>query len=177
MQASGVSTSSAYDAEDQTFVILNVIAFVLGVVWLQQQAVLPSILWAYVLVLAAGSYFLLPADTRLSAFFKRGSAAAICFAAGFLWAALIGHIRLADQLSADWEGRDITVVGVVASLPQHHERAVRFELDVEHVLTPLARVPRHVSVTGTRTRTMLLRLCTLVSVGSSLFGCVHRPGW
>src|SRR4029453_10186481 len=37
-------------------------------------------------------------------------------------------------------------VGVVASLPQYHERAVRFELDVERVLTPLARVPTHVSV-------------------------------
>src|SRR3954452_24365483 len=118
--------------------IFNTIAFVLGVVLLQQQAVLPSIFWAYAVVLAGASYFLLPADTRLSTFFKRSSAAAMCFSMGFSWAALSGHIRLADQLGADSEGRDITVVAVVASLPQRHERAVRFELDVDRVLTPLA---------------------------------------
>lgn len=126
--------------------IFNIACFVLGVVCLQRQAVLPSILWSYVLVLAVASYFLLSADTRFSALLKRGYAGVLCFAMGFLWAALIGHIRLADRLSEEWEGRDIAVVGVVASLPQHHERAVRFEFDIERVLTPLARVPAHVSL-------------------------------
>jgi len=126
--------------------ILNTACFVLGVVWLQRQAVLPSILWSYVLVLATAGYFLLPADGRLSALLKRGYAGALCFAMRFLWAALIGHVRLADRLGEKWEGRDIAVVGVVAGLPQHHERAVRFEFDIEHVLTPLAHVPAHVSL-------------------------------
>lgn len=126
--------------------ILNVAAFVLGVCWLQQQAVLPSILWTYVLLLGAGGYLLLPREGRRFAVCKRVYAAALCFATGFLWAALIGHVRLADRIGAEWEGRDIAVEGVVASLPQYHERAVRFELDIEHVLTPLARVPKHVSI-------------------------------
>ena len=47
--------------------------------------------------------------------------------------------RLADALPPAWEGRDIQVVGVVASLPQPYERSVRFEFDVERVLTPQAR--------------------------------------
>ena len=126
--------------------ILSVACFVLGVVWLQQQAVLPSILWTYVLLLGAGGYLLFPGEGRGFALFKRAYAGAVCFALGFLWAALIGHVRLADHLGSEWEGHDIIVVGVVASLPQYHERAARFELDVERILTPLAHVPGHVSL-------------------------------
>ncbi len=126
--------------------IVNIVWFVLGVVWLQRQAVLPSILWTYVLLLGAASYFLLAADGRFPAWLKRAYGCALCFAAGFLWAALVGHVRLADRLGPEWEGHDIAIVGVVSSLPQYHERAVRFELDVERAVTPLARVPGHISV-------------------------------
>ena len=126
--------------------IFNVVAFVLGVCWLQQQAVLPSILWTYVLLLGVGGYLLLPVEGRRVEVCRRACAAVLCCATGFLWAALIGHVRLADRLAAEWEGRDIAVVGVIASLPQYHERAVRFEFDIESVLTPLARVPKHVSI-------------------------------
>jgi competence protein ComEC len=126
--------------------ILNIAAFVLGVVLLQGQAMLPSILWSYLLLFGAGAYFLLSNSTPTMVLCKRVVAAALCLSAGFLWAALIGHARLADRLGTQWEGRDIRVIGVVASLPAQHERAVRFELDVERVLTPLARVPAHVGV-------------------------------
>src|SRR5258706_5584206 len=38
---------------------------------------------------------------------------------------------MAERLSPELEGRDIDVVGVVASLPAPGERSVRFEFDVE----------------------------------------------
>jgi competence protein ComEC len=38
---------------------------------------------------------------------------------------------MADWLAPELEGRDVEVVGVVASLPAVSERAVRFELSVE----------------------------------------------
>jgi competence protein ComEC len=126
--------------------ILNIVWFVLGVICLQQQAVLPSFFWTYLLPPAAASYFLLGEGGRAARLFKGVYGAGLCIGAGFLWAALIGHVRLADRLPAEWEGRDIEVIGVVASLPQHNERAVRFEFDVEQVRTPLARVPRHISI-------------------------------
>jgi competence protein ComEC len=130
--------------------ILNIAAFVLGVVWLQRQAVLPSILWSYLLPLGLGGYLILPVGTAGRGLLKRAAGAMLCLCAGFLWAAFVGHVRLADRLDADAEGRDIHLRGVVAGLPQHQERAVRFEFDIEHVFTPLAHVPSHVSLTWYR---------------------------
>ena len=60
---------------------------------------------------------------------------------GFSWAAWRAEIRIADELPAQWERRDIELIGVVASLPQHYDRGLRFEFDVETVLTPQAHVP------------------------------------
>jgi competence protein ComEC len=65
-------------------------------------------------------------------------------ACGFAWAAWLAHIRMADALPGEWEGRDITLTGVVATLPQSYERSVRFEFDVEQVRTPEAQVPRRI---------------------------------
>jgi competence protein ComEC len=122
----------------------NVICFVAGVVWLQQQAELPSstCIWALAAsVLAA--VFMAPGEGRL-----RLVRAAILGAAwgigGFALAAWSAQARLADALPADSEGRDIAIVGVVAGLPQADIRRVRFEFDVEGVMTPVASVPRRV---------------------------------
>jgi len=51
--------------------IINIAAFVLGVVVLQRQAVLPSILWSYVLLLAVGAYFVLFGGIREKLLLKR----------------------------------------------------------------------------------------------------------
>jgi len=68
----------------------------------------------------------------------------VCAGGGFFWAAGLAHLRMADALPPEWEGRDISVIGVVASLPQPAERSVRFEFDVERVLTPGAQVPQRI---------------------------------
>ena len=44
-------------------------------------------------------------------------------------------LALADRLAPELEGRDVTLTGVVASLPQPFERGVRFELAVEDGVT------------------------------------------
>ena len=53
------------------------------------------------------------------------------FTLGFLWAAGLAHLRMADWLAPELEGRDLDVVGVVSSLPAVGARAVRFEFEVE----------------------------------------------
>ena len=73
---------------------------------------------------------------------RNGPGLRICLAA---W---LAHIRMADALPGDWEGRDITLTGVVATLPQSYERSVRFEFDVEQVRTPEAQVPRRIVCRG-----------------------------
>jgi len=62
---------------------------------------------------------------------------------GFYHAAWQAEQRLAVSLPDEWQGRDITVIGVVAELPRNHEQGQRFSFDVEQILTPLAYVPQH----------------------------------
>ena len=118
-----------------------ILAFVAGIVVLQQQAHLPALGWAAALVpLWALALYWRPGYVR------RGLLLALTVAAGFFWSALIAQHRLDDNLPLAWEGKEIQVVGVVAALPQFTERGVRFEFDVEQVLTPGAQVPRHIQL-------------------------------
>lgn len=71
---------------------------------------------------------------------------------GFFWAATLAHWRMADSLPSAWEGRDIQVIGVVATLPQTSDRNVRFQFDVEEVLTESAIVPKHISLSWYKNR-------------------------
>jgi competence protein ComEC len=126
--------------------VVPILGFVAGVGVLQIQAQLPSpAVAAWLLALAAGlasvqRWRTAPAALRLAALCMAAAAA------GFLWAAGFAQQRLADELPAAWEGRDVRVNGVVARLPQPFDRGVRFELDVERVLTAGAVVPRRVLV-------------------------------
>jgi competence protein ComEC len=71
---------------------------------------------------------------------------AIFAAAGFFYAAAWADWRLADRLPRQWEGVDLTVTGVVASLPQPFEGGVRFDFDVEQVAPAAARLPRRIAL-------------------------------
>ena len=62
---------------------------------------------------------------------------------GFVYAAWRADVRLADELPGEWEGRDVVVTGVVASLPQNFERGVRFVFEPESAEGP---VPRRISL-------------------------------
>lgn len=52
---------------------------------------------------------------------------------GALWALLRADLVLGASWPTDLEGRDVELVGVVASLPQAGERYLKFDLDVEQV--------------------------------------------
>jgi len=122
----------------------HIIAFATGVWLLQQQARLPELQWAWLLLPAMLPAAVLRGDNRACRI-SRGAVTLCCVAAaGFFWAAACAHWRLADHLPPEWESRDIVVTGVVAGLPQPYDRSVRFEFDVERVLTPGARVPEHI---------------------------------
>lgn len=72
--------------------------------------------------------------------------------AGFYWAAGYAALRMATSLPSSLEGRDVRVIGVVATLPQTTDRGGRFEFDVERVITPDADLPRHVALNWYRDR-------------------------
>jgi competence protein ComEC len=124
---------------------LGVIFFAAGVWWLQQQSELPALNGAWMLAVAALAAAMLR-GSRLVEWARLVLLNALCFGLGFYWAAALAQARLADALPAEWEGRDVEIVGVVAGLPQVYDRNTRFEFDVEQVLTPAAPVPRRISL-------------------------------
>jgi competence protein ComEC len=127
--------------------VANVVLFVLGVTLLQWQASLPSVLWSYALAPLILIWILLSVQSKgRHSHRARIWIAFTCLAGGFLWAALVAHVKLADYLPEQWEGREIQLVGVIAELPQVSERSVRFQFDVERVETALARVPARISL-------------------------------
>ena len=106
-----------------------ILSFACGVLFLQLQAELPGSGWFGLCVLL---------------FLCRTKALRIpaAFALGFCWALAMAQWRMADRLAPGQEGRDIEVVGVVASLPAAGERSLRFEFEPESVLQPGdARLP------------------------------------
>src|SRR5574341_1074848 len=123
---------------------LGILCFVAGAWWLQQQPALPDTASAW----AMGALGLAAAVIRPASAAGRLARGALvnagCLALGFSWAAWCAQQRLADALPAVWEGRDIAIIGMVAALPQAYERGVRFEFDVERVLTPGAQVPARI---------------------------------
>ncbi|NNG25447.1 DNA internalization-related competence protein ComEC/Rec2 [Telluria aromaticivorans] len=65
---------------------------------------------------------------------------------GATWAAFIASLALADALPRELEGKDIVVVGTVASLPHEFDGGTRFNFEVERVLTPEATIPQRIAL-------------------------------
>ena len=120
-----------------------ILFFVAGIAFLQQQAALPPLAWSAALPpLIALAWF-----ARGRRWLFAATMAVCCLTAGFFYAATRAQLRMDDALPPAWEGRDVQLVGVIAGLPQTYERSVRFEFDVERVITPDAIVPSHIALT------------------------------
>ncbi|MES2772249.1 MAG: ComEC/Rec2 family competence protein [Pseudomonadota bacterium] len=110
-----------------------IIAFTLGIIYLQWQAQLPGVdlfvrLSMALLFGGALAWLLCLRRWRWPLRIFVLLLAACC---GFAWATWRAELRLAQQLPLAWEGRDIVLQGVVATLPQNFERGQRFEFVVE----------------------------------------------
>lgn len=68
-------------------------------------------------------------------------------ALGFSWSLLRADLRLANVLAPEWEGRDVMVSGVVASLPRRLEYGTRFEFHVQDRFPVQAQVPARLLLT------------------------------
>jgi competence protein ComEC len=123
---------------------IAILSFAAGVAWLQFQAELPAP-ELFALPTAAG--LVLWAAVRRVGAAARLVLVAAAFFAGAGWAGWRAQQRLADALSIANEGRDVEVVGVVASLPQPFEHGLRFEFDIEQAA---ATVPSHVALSWYR---------------------------
>jgi competence protein ComEC len=115
---------------------LGILAFAAGVWLLQSQAALPG--WLLIAALTAAFAAVVVARHALRVGHLRPVRLVVLAASlglGFAWAAGAAKLRLADRLDPAWEGRDVTLTGTVASLPQPFERGVRFDFDVEDAVS------------------------------------------
>jgi len=110
-----------------------ILGFVSGAVFLQTRAALPEP-W-HLLALALAALVLLLALRGPTRAALAGSLL------GFCWAAMLAHAALSDELGTSDEGRDIELIGTVSNLPHDFGEGVRFQLDVDTVLTDTVRVP------------------------------------
>ncbi|MFH2083115.1 MAG: DNA internalization-related competence protein ComEC/Rec2 [Pseudomonadota bacterium] len=115
---------------------ITLIAFCFGVWLLQQQAVLPSARWLWLLPLLSAALWLPRFSRDVPETLRRLAVVLLGVALGFAWAAWRADLRLADRLPDHWQGVDLAVVGVVNDLPQVDARGERFVLDIERTLTP-----------------------------------------
>jgi len=120
-----------------------VLFFAFGVWLLQQQAVLPNLAWGGLTLLLAPA-LALPRNTHLQRKAYPALLAVFACTIGFFYAAFFAQQRLSDELPAEWQGKDIQIIGVVGKLPRKHEHGLRFIFDVEQVLTLDAIVPPHI---------------------------------
>ncbi|MES2130129.1 MAG: ComEC/Rec2 family competence protein, partial [Pseudomonadota bacterium] len=115
-----------------------VLSFVVGVSLLQASAELPSLAF---LCVALGACLCLALAGR--GLWRAIPCALIC---GFAWAALLAHFALAPELAKGDEGRDVTLVGTIDSLPFVFDDGVRFNFAVEQVKGAPFKMPPRVSL-------------------------------
>jgi competence protein ComEC len=117
-----------------------ILGFTAGILALQTSAALPSP--AVMCACVAGAI----ACIALARRYRYVAAASAGTLLGYTWAALLAHLVLAPQLAATDEGRDLTVIGIVDSLPYRFEQGLRFNLLVERTETPGTTVPPRIAL-------------------------------
>lgn len=114
-----------------------ILGFVAGIAWLQMQAQLLS--FAGHVALFAAAVLLCWIGWRISGdrVYKLlrvacFSVAGLCF--GFAWGGVYAQHYLDEELPTAWEGRDVTVVGTIDSLPARFAHGIRFHFRVEKIV-------------------------------------------
>lgn len=115
-----------------------ILGFAFGIGLVQQQASLWG--WPELIMLAclAGLIALITLGSNLIrlSLLRHASMLMIGGCIGWIWASSVAMVGLSQRLAPEIEGQDITVVGVISSLPSQVEYGQRFQFLVERVLTP-----------------------------------------
>jgi competence protein ComEC len=102
--------------------IKTAISFTLGCLLFLQLSSLPDSVWLWVMIVSA-IVLLIFAKTRLLAYFLLG---------GF-WALIQATSVLNDRLLPELAGKDVTITGIIASVPVHSSQTIRFEFTPDKI--------------------------------------------
>lgn len=134
------------------------LGFAAGVGLLQLQATLIHVGWAFALLCSAAAGliatgWLVPLRHVRHPALRVVSLGSCGVAFGFAWATLYAQAYLQNELPAELEGQNLTLVGTIASLPGVTAQGVRFDFAIERVarigdVTPRLppRLPSRVSL-------------------------------
>ena len=131
------------------------LGFVIGAWLLQQQPILPVVTICLICGVTAVALYLYLIQSSPSAAVQNRSVhfdisilakLSLAIVIGFCYAAMFAQYRLSDALPKSLEQQPIQIIGVVASLPQSLERGIRFEFDVEKVVTKNVIIPKHLTL-------------------------------
>jgi competence protein ComEC len=116
---------------------VSALAFLCGILLIQQLPVLPSLWWSLLLLPVAGL-----------AQYKRSLFPVVIFVCGALWVTFRAGLILADALDPSLEGKDLQLVGIIADIPHNTEQGVRIRLDIHRALVDdrLVSVPATVEL-------------------------------
>lgn len=120
----------------------GMLAFALGVCWVQWRTQLPDSVWLWGLPLL-GLPWVLPPQWR---HVRAGLVVLVWLLAGIAWATWRAEQRLADHLPAVWSDVPVAVSGLVTDMPVRTPHGVRFSFEIEQVSTPGAHVPHRVQL-------------------------------
>ncbi len=102
---------------------LSALAFLAGILLVQQLADLPSLWWALTLL-----------PLGLLAYYQPRTLPLLFFVFGIAWLTFRAEIILQDRLPAELAGKDLEITGVVTDIPQQNRRRSRFKFDVEQAI-------------------------------------------
>ncbi len=99
------------------------VAFLSGILLFQCHQQLPHAGWLLVLPLLIAAFF-----------YAKVLKVPVVFACGYLWA--FGHATFifSSGLDSGYEGRDVELEGIIASIPHPQQHGVRFEFDVKRMI-------------------------------------------
>jgi competence protein ComEC len=101
------------------------LAFLCGILLVQQLPLLPPLSWSFVLI---------PLATLC--WWRRAFLPVLFLVGGMVWITLYAGVLLKDSLPPQLEGKDLHVEGIIADLPKPAERGVRFKFDVLNASLP-----------------------------------------
>ncbi len=104
--------------------LLGAIGFVLGLLFCQQLAQLPSILWVLLLLVFMPALFI--TSNKVVKVMVWGLV-------GFLWSLFYAHLLMDSLLKPELEGKDLIVTGTVSSIPHNSGNRTRFRFSVSRL--------------------------------------------
>ena len=105
------------------------VAFLSGILILQQYSNLPDQRWAWLLLIVVPLSFIFT-SMRLP----------MLIGAGFLWALFRAHLILSAGLLPHYEGVDLIAEGAVISVPAAMEHGIRFDFQIDRLLQAGAKI-------------------------------------